>query len=68
MNRVRYRYRFQPHVGDGGNGSIKVIVRQIDVTRKAEPVLIEHDDGCDEAWGIMPYHAPPSPLRNRQRA
>jgi len=39
----------QPHVGEGG-GNIQVIVRQIiDVTREAKPVLIEHDDGCDEA-------------------
>jgi hypothetical protein len=36
----------QPHVGDGSNGSITVIIRQIDhITEKAEPVLIEHDDG-----------------------
>jgi hypothetical protein len=39
----------QPHVGDGGNGSITVVIRHIaDITGKAEPVLIEHDDGCDE--------------------
>jgi hypothetical protein len=28
----------------------------IDVTGEAEPALIEHDDGCDEAKGKMPYH------------
>jgi len=40
----------QPHVGDDGNGSIQVIIRQIvDVIPETEPVLIEHDDGCDEA-------------------
>jgi hypothetical protein len=41
----------QPHVGDDGNGSIQVIIRQIvDVVQhdKEEPVLIEHDDGCDK--------------------
>jgi hypothetical protein len=39
----------QPHVGEGGNGSITVIIRQIvDVAREPEPVLIEHDDGYDE--------------------
>jgi hypothetical protein len=35
----------QPHVGDGGNGSIRVIIRQI--ASEAEPVLIEHDDDCN---------------------
>ena len=40
----------QPHVGDGGNGNITVVIRRIaDITGEAEPVLIEHDDGCDEA-------------------
>ena len=40
----------QPHAGDDGNGRIQVVIRQlIDVTGEAEPVLIEHDDGCDEA-------------------
>jgi hypothetical protein len=40
----------QSHVGDDGNGSIQVVIRQIvDVTGEAEPVLVEHDDGCDEA-------------------
>jgi hypothetical protein len=38
----------QPHVGDDGNGSIQIIIRQIDVMPEAEPVLIEHDDGCDK--------------------
>jgi hypothetical protein len=39
----------QVHSGADG-GSIQVIIRQIiDVTREAEPVLIEHDDGCDGA-------------------
>ena len=39
----------QVHSGEDG-GSIRVIIRQIiDVTREAEPVLIEHDDGRDEA-------------------
>ena len=38
----------QPHGGEDG-GSIRVIIRQIiDVTGEAEPVLIEHDDGCDK--------------------
>ena len=40
----------QPDVGDGGNGSITVVIRQIvDVTGEATPVLIEHDGVCDEA-------------------
>ena len=39
----------QVHSGEDG-GSIQVIIRQItDVIGEAEPVLIEHDDGCDEA-------------------
>ena len=39
----------QPHAGGDGN-DIRVTVRQIiDVVGKGEPVLIEHDDGCDEA-------------------
>ena len=39
----------QVHSGEDG-GDIRVIIRQIiDVTGEAEPVLIEHDDGCDEA-------------------
>jgi hypothetical protein len=34
--------------GEDGGG-IQVIIRQIiDVTGEAEPVLIEHDDGCDK--------------------
>jgi hypothetical protein len=42
----------QPHGGDDGNGSIQLVIRHIvDVTREAKPVLIEHDDGCDEALG-----------------
>jgi hypothetical protein len=40
----------QPHEGDDGNGSIRVIIRHItDIVPEAEPVLIEHGDGCDEA-------------------
>jgi hypothetical protein len=40
----------QPHAGEDGDRSIQVVIRQIiDVTREAEPVLIEHDDGCDKA-------------------
>jgi hypothetical protein len=40
----------QPHVGDGGNGGITVIIRRIaDVTVEATPVLIEQDNGCEEA-------------------
>ena len=36
----------QPHVGDDGKGSIRVIIRKIvDVMPEAAPVLIEHDDG-----------------------
>ena len=47
---------------DEDGGSIQVIIRQIvDVMPEAEPVLIEHDDGCDEAQGIMPGH----PVRRR---
>ena len=39
----------QVHSSEDG-GSIQVIIRQIiDVTGEAKPVLIEHDDGCDEA-------------------
>jgi len=35
---------------DADGGPIQVIIRQItDVIREAEPVLIKHDDGCDEA-------------------
>jgi hypothetical protein len=34
----------QTHGGDGGNGSIQVVIRQIiDVTGEAAPVLIEHE-------------------------
>ena len=40
----------QTHTGQDGGGPIQVVIRQIiDVTREAKPVLIEHDDGCDEA-------------------
>ena len=40
----------QTHGGDDGNGQIQVVIRQIiDVVGKEEPVVIEHDDGCDEA-------------------
>jgi hypothetical protein len=35
---------------DADGGPIQVIIRQIvDVCGEAEPVLIDHDDGCDEA-------------------
>ena len=35
---------------DADGGAIQVVIRQIiDVCGEAEPVLIEHDDGCDEA-------------------
>ena len=35
--------------GEDG-GDIRVVIRQIiDVMPEAEPVLIEHDDGCDKA-------------------
>ena len=34
----------QPRTGDGGSGSIQVIIRQItDTIRDTEPVLIEHE-------------------------
>jgi len=39
----------QVHSGEDP-GSIQVIIRKIiDVCEEAEPVLIEHNDGCDEA-------------------
>ena len=39
----------QVHNGEDG-GRIEVVIRQlVDVVGKEEPVLIEHDDGCDEA-------------------
>jgi len=35
---------------DADGGAIQVVIRQIiDVCGEAEPALIEHDDGCDEA-------------------
>ena len=35
---------------DADGGPIQVVIRQIvDVCGEAEPVLIDHDDGCDEA-------------------
>jgi len=38
----------QPHTGEEG-GHIRIVIRQIiDVMPEAEPVLIEHDDGCDK--------------------
>jgi hypothetical protein len=34
----------QPHVGDGGNGGITVVIRQlVDIVGKERPVLIEHE-------------------------
>jgi hypothetical protein len=37
---------------DPGGGPIQVIIRQIvDIIEEAEPVLIEHDDGCDKSLG-----------------
>jgi hypothetical protein len=34
----------QPHEGDGGNGTIQVVIRRItDVTGESEPMLIEHE-------------------------
>jgi len=34
--------------GEDG-GSIQVVIRQITDVIEGEPVLIEHDDGCEEA-------------------
>ena len=39
----------QVHSGEDG-GAITVIIRSIfDTTEESKPLLIEHDDGCDEA-------------------
>jgi hypothetical protein len=38
----------QPHTGEE-SGDIRVVIRQIVDVEKSEPLLIEHDDGGDEA-------------------
>ena len=49
----------QAHGGDDVYGNIQVVIRQlVDVVGKEEPVLIEHDDGCDKARVICPNMPP----------
>lgn len=41
--------RVLPMQVSGEDEGIRVIIRRIVDVEKSEPVLIEHDDGCDEA-------------------